>query len=103
MPRGGAEAAGERAGAHRGLLREALDREVLVEVLDRPVEDLGEGVAVGAARHRCVGELRLAAVALGRHHHPPGRAHSATSAPWSSRTTCRHRSMPAAVPAEVMT
>ena len=43
----GAEAAGERARRHERLAGEQVDREVVVEVLEHPLGDLGERVAAG--------------------------------------------------------
>src|SRR6266702_7964886 len=67
------ETPGERAWRHVGPSSELGDRDRLVKVQLQPADHLRQRVA-GALSQRAVHELRLAPVALRRHHHAPGNA-----------------------------
>ena len=96
-----AEPAVERARAHVGVPGQPLDGQLLVEMLQRPVAGRGGREWSGAGTCRSMncawppsrhgGTTQYRATAL------------ATWAPWSDRMMCRHKSIPAARPAEVST
>ncbi|MCU1372296.1 MAG: DJ/PfpI family protein [Ilumatobacteraceae bacterium] len=66
----GPEGAGERAGAHAGPLGEAVDGEILVEVVREPALDLDDGRGAGGLGLELGAELGLAAGSPGEHHQP---------------------------------
>ena len=97
-----AEPAGERAHAHGGVLGQVGELERLVEAGQRPRARRAGG-RVGRRRApaaRCTAPARRRAAAARRVRRATPLA---TAVPWSRRTRCRHRSMPAALPAEVST
>jgi hypothetical protein len=75
---GRSKAPGQCSLAHPRGMSEFCEREALVEVLDRPIKDLGKSIA--AVKHRCLDVLRLPARAMGRNHQPARKAIGYSSA-----------------------
>ncbi len=71
------------------------------KMLVQIVKQLTEAQALPAAGYRAQDLLRLTAVAMGRDDRRRATT-LAASLPKSSRTRCRQRSIPAALPAEVI-
>ena len=99
LPTSLAEAPGEGAHAHVRVPGHVLQRDRLGQPVQRPLPGRRSG-AVGVLRTGC---SMNCACPPSRHGATTQRraAAEATAAPWSRRTRCRHRSMPAAPPADV--
>ena len=97
-----AEPPRERAYAHRLALGELPQRDRLVQPLQRPRAGPARCWPTGGSGSGRRDVLRLTALPV-RRHHVRRATPFATAAPKSRRTMCRHRSMPAATPAEVST
>ena len=70
----GAEAAGEMARAHGHALGHRLDREVALRVVEHPLLQVADGVALGELGGELGRELGLAAGAAQEEHEPAGHA-----------------------------
>lgn len=95
------KAAQKGARPHAGALGEGSDGMAGGKMLVQIVKQLTEAQALPAAGYRAQDLLRLTAVAMGRDDQAAGDDVGA-SLPKSSRTRCRQRSIPAALPAEVI-
>lgn len=95
------KAAQKGARPHAGALGEGSDGMAGGKMLVQIVKQLPKALALPAAGYRAQDLLRLTAVAMGET--TRRRATTlAASLPKSSRTRCRQRSIPAALPAEVI-